>query len=283
MSRSGFTPRKIASLMRDLEVVSKRSAPPSGEPSVFSYIVSAFVLSVFVFSVSSANSVPYWASWIGVFAIFAVALSLYRQQIDEWEAGLKQLLSCVSEKAHQHGRTLAIKRRQILRANDYGAIEPKRLLAWASEIENFLGSVDLPRLSDYQGKVQEIYDLVDSIALSYQGDLTHDVGDMTPTDYEVLCADILKKFGWDTEVTKAQGDQGVDVVAEKSGKRAVLQCKLYSRPVGNKAVQEVVAGRLHYGADVAAVVSNQPFTPSARELAESSNVILLHHEELDRL
>src|ERR1700730_11505635 len=65
-------------------------------------------------------------------------------------------------------------------------------------------------------------------------------------------------------------DQGVDVVAEKNGIRLVLQCKLYSRPVGNKAVQEAAAARAHEAADYGVVVSNNRYTQDAQQLASTN-------------
>jgi HJR/Mrr/RecB family endonuclease len=75
----------------------------------------------------------------------------------------------------------------------------------------------------------------------------------------------------------------VDVVAEKGGRRIVIQCKLYSQPVGNSAVQEVAAARAHERADYAAVVSNNTYTPAAKQLAASNGVLLLHHSDLQAL
>jgi hypothetical protein len=63
----------------------------------------------------------------------------------------------------------------------------------------------------------------------------------------------------------------------------VLQCKLYSKPVGNNAVQEIAAGRVHRQAHFGAVVTDNTFTPSARELAASNGVHLLHYTDLTRL
>ena len=62
-----------------------------------------------------------------------------------------------------------------------------------------------------------------------------------------------------------------------------LQCKLYSNPVGNKAVQEVAAGRVLQHAKYGAVVTNSTFTPSAWELAASNGIHLLHHTDLAQL
>jgi HJR/Mrr/RecB family endonuclease len=107
--------------------------------------------------------------------------------------------------------------------------------------------------------------------------------DLTPRDFEHWCADTLQDHGWRARPTPASGDQGADVVAEMHGHLVVIQCKLYSKPVGNKAVQEVHSARTFYGATAAAVVSNAGFTPSARTLARSTGVLLLDRTELPQL
>jgi restriction system protein len=61
----------------------------------------------------------------------------------------------------------------------------------------------------------------------------------------------------------------------KDGRKMVVQCKLYSSPVGNDAVQQVSAARMHEKADLAAVVALRGYTKSARELAATNNVYLL--------
>ena len=76
------------------------------------------------------------------------------------------------------------------------------------------------------------------------------------------------------------GDQGADVVAERNGRQMVVQCKRYSRPIGNKAVQEAAAARAYYRADLAAVVGTAPFTASAHDLAKATDVILTNEDGL---
>ena len=68
---------------------------------------------------------------------------------------------------------------------------------------------------------------------------------MTPTDYELHCALLLRSVGWDAQTTKASGDQGTDVIVHRGGVTLVVHCKPYSQPVGDGAVQEVSAARLH--------------------------------------
>ncbi len=103
---------------------------------------------------------------------------------------------------------------------------------------------------------------------------------MSPRDFERCCADYLALKGWRSRRTGGSGDQGVDVLAEKDDIRLVLQCKKYSKPVGNRAVQEAFAAKAHAGADAAAVVSTNGFTRSAQELAATTGVLLLHFTEL---
>ena len=73
------------------------------------------------------------------------------------------------------------------------------------------------------------------------------------------------------------------MVAELNGIKLVIQCKRYVKPVGNKAVQEVLSAKVYYGANVAAVVATAPYTQSAIALAKRSNALLLSHVELPQL
>jgi restriction system protein len=109
---------------------------------------------------------------------------------------------------------------------------------------------------------------------------------MTPREFEHFCADVLRERRWTAHVTQASGDQGVDIVAEKRGARIVVQCKKYSKPVGNHAVQEIVAAIAHEDAQRGVVVATSGYTRAAERLAASNKVLLLHHSQLhliDRL
>ncbi len=79
------------------------------------------------------------------------------------------------------------------------------------------------------------------------------------------------------------GDQGADVIAERGGRRAVIQCKRYQSPVGNKAVQEAYAAARFQDAGYAVVVTNSIFTKSARQLANKNGILLMHHDDLSSL
>lgn len=99
-------------------------------------------------------------------------------------------------------------------------------------------------------------------------------------DFEYWCAEMLEGQGWQAIVSKASGDQGVDIEARKGGFVVAVQCKRYSSPVGNKAVQEVFAGMANISADAAVVISTAGFTKSAIEIAHKTNVILIDADQI---
>ena len=75
----------------------------------------------------------------------------------------------------------------------------------------------------------------------------------------------------------------MDVIAQKGESRILVQCKMYGKPVGNKAVQEAFAGMAYANANIAAVVALNGFTRSARELADRTGVYLISPKDLHNL
>ena len=107
---------------------------------------------------------------------------------------------------------------------------------------------------------------------------------LTGEEFEAYVAQLLADAGFrHIELTRASGDQGVDVLAERGGARYAIQCKNYAGAVGNAAVQEAFAGAQFYGCDVAAVICPGEFTRAARELAASTGVRLWDGAYLTRL
>ncbi len=102
-------------------------------------------------------------------------------------------------------------------------------------------------------------------------------------EFEELCADILTANGYECNVTKGSGDHGADIIATLDGVSYAIQCKCFSQPVGNKAVQEAHAGKAYYNTMRAAVLTNSEFTPQAIEDAEKMNVELWDFEVLSDL
>jgi HJR/Mrr/RecB family endonuclease len=97
-----------------------------------------------------------------------------------------------------------------------------------------------------------------------------DVDNMGGLSFEHYVARLLKHQGFTkVEVTKASGDFGVDIVAEKARRRYAIQVKRESNNVSRRAVSDAVAGKQHYSCDAAMVVTNNYLSVKAREFAVS--------------
>lgn len=101
-----------------------------------------------------------------------------------------------------------------------------------------------------------------------------DIDLMSGYEFEYFISNLFNEMGYKTEVTKASGDQGIDVVCEKNGMRLGIQAKCYVGAVGNSAVQEVVGGKIYYNLDKVMVITNSIFTKSALDLAKVNDVVL---------
>ena len=103
-------------------------------------------------------------------------------------------------------------------------------------------------------------------------------------DFEQFTANLLRKLGYErVQVTPGSGDQGVDVIAVKDGKKYAIQCKRYNQKLGNKPVQEVHAGKTIYGCNVAVVMTNNYFTDGGKEAARALGVELWDRDVLRRM
>ena len=61
-------------------------------------------------------------------------------------------------------------------------------------------------------------------------------------------------------------------------KTVCIQCMRFAKPVGNKAVQEVVAAKIYSGADYGCVIATGGFTKSAVELAKTTPTTIIPEE-----
>ncbi|MDR6584550.1 helicase SNF2 [Herbaspirillum sp. BH-1] len=118
-----------------------------------------------------------------------------------------------------------------------------------------------------------------------------DVDRMDGDSFEIFCALLWQKQGFQATVTpKRGGDGGIDIVALKKRDGELIQCKSSkSAELGWDAVKEVVAGAARYQARFRGTrfrkiaVTNQGFTSGAREQALANQVELVIRERLVEL
>ena len=110
------------------------------------------------------------------------------------------------------------------------------------------------------------------------------IDSMKGSEFETFVVDLLKCNGFSNVTqTKLSGDFGVDVIGFKDNKKYVFQCKRFKGKLGLKPIQEAYAGKRHYRADEAVVVTNSEFTKAAMELASDTDIICFDRNQLAKL
>lgn len=197
-----------------------------------------------------------------------------------FDADTEKLAAKIDEVIQEHIKTLARKYNQSVTQDDYGKY---RFEKWNQEVAYFMNTAMPELVAKAEGRFLSIESQITDAVHKYRANDAEtivNIDSLNPIEFEHFCADRLRNDGWDARVTQASGDQGIDVIATYGNAKAVFQCKKYAQPVGNGAVQEIAAGKQFEQADIAAVVSNATFTPSAKQLASSTGVHLLHYSEL---
>jgi restriction system protein len=229
---------------------------------------------------------------IGTFAVTALGLAYFLKRRSS-EVRTAQLRSAEGSSRRQielHKNALISYFRQSVRGDLFGNEDTS---VWRRHIRTFLDTQVVPdltiaRIPFDDSLAQHLAAYVDRIVRSENAVATmsgeHSLLEpekLSSIEYEHHCATTLFRCGWTVRPTPVTGDHGADVVAEKNGKVLVVQCKLYSQPVGNKAVQEVNAARSLYNAAHACVVAPAGFTAQAQREAHALSIRLLHHGDLE--
>jgi len=234
--------------------------------------------------------------------LFFFGIGLYLQPIAAW-TGLALLLFLRLTKVHsllliyeltdqaalKHVRTLATKRAHMLSPDEYGNISEE---AWEKHLNTFIKKMLLPEFQrrkidhllakDPKRHTARLRTRINRIIDRYQpAETAVEFNEaMTGKEFELYCRELLQEAGWHAALTPGSGDQGADIIAEKDGRRVVIQCKFYNGTVGNKAVQEAYAAAAFQDAPYAVVVTNSVYTKSAHQLAYKNGVLLMHHSDL---
>ena len=200
--------------------------------------------------------------------------------IDDKTKKKKKLLLEAKAIIDNHFDVLYTKYSQLRYQDEYGIWHNEK---WNKELDYFFRNVfseDI-RLKLYYGSFFNAY-FYSKIKQEMEKDvISQEVRELkTGDDFEEFIKAILQHKGLNVRKTPRTGDQGVDLIVKTDTSKIAIQCKFYSKPVGNKAVQEVAAGKVFYKCDQAIVVSNQPYTISAKKLAQNLNVLLLNEKTL---
>ena len=112
---------------------------------------------------------------------------------------------------------------------------------------------------------------------------------MDEYDFEYFVAELWERMGWETTVSQASMDAGIDVVATKETpypQKKVIQAKRYGEntTVGGPDIQQYASLKQQVeGADSVIVVTTSEFTSSAHKRARELNVKLVDGDRLVQL
>lgn len=141
---------------------------------------------------------------------------------------------------------------------------------------------DLKSKEAFKGIIRSISSMVDLIRIDDFSKTSGipDIDSMTGPEFELYVVEILKNQGFMAHISGKSGDLGVDILAEKDALRYAIQCKRQSNLVSRRAVSDAVAGMSHYECDQAMVITNNYFSPGAKQLAKANNCILIDRAQL---
>ncbi len=251
--------------------------------AIFISIAILIALDLLIVDLDEKNSLTLIIILINT-VIIILLITLYKYKLKRIQEYNKKNLLLLHSLFKEHAKELNANRKR-LSTKKYGYIEDKK---WQKELDLFIRTVIYSGVDTnwYFSNKPFIYQYIDEKLNMYEdgllnsGIIQYDKN-CTPEEYELFCAYKLIQNGWDAETTIGSGDHGADVIATKDGKKLIVQCKKWSASVGNKAVQEVYSAKDYYDANIAAVVSNAPYTPAAKTIASKLDVMLLHHDQLD--
>lgn len=197
----------------------------------------------------------------------------------------KSVFDRVESVVDHHAKKLPGEYQRRIFVGTYGETDDS---GFSSEVEYFLNTIVVPEIPEVSEGDAAFWDFCRSYIWQVAKTTEINVNAETsipddPFEFERWTAQVLNDSHWQARSTQGSGDQGADVIAEKHGITCVLQCKLYGKPAGNKAVQEVFAAQGFYDAQYAAVVATSGYTKSAKQLASKNGVLLLNVEDLPQL
>ena len=105
---------------------------------------------------------------------------------------------------------------------------------------------------------------------------------LSPRQFEGLVRNLLVCLGYHARLTSASADEGMDIVAEKQGKRVLVECKRYDKPVGVKHLRELYGAVADEDAE-AWFITSSTFTEPAMRFAQDKGIRTINAQELLRL
>ena len=196
--------------------------------------------------------------------------ALTEYDLEELESKIQESLEAVSTKRDAAIRNLARIQDILTIATTIESIRTELNLQYLdittreirSNLQGCLTHLDMNQLSELKSLVENL----DSGVWSYS-----DLQKFTPTEFEHLVATLYDAQGYETEVTQASNDMGIDVKARDDSETLAIQVKQYSHgnKVGRPTVQQLAGARDQINANKGIIVTSSSFTDTAISASQS--------------
>lgn len=103
---------------------------------------------------------------------------------------------------------------------------------------------------------------------------------LKPSEFEAYVGRLFAKKGYKVTQRGRAGDLGVDLVVDKNGRQAIVQCKRYKNTVGAGVVRELYGTLLHEKVSHAFLVTSADISPAARQWARRKPMTLIDGKAL---
>lgn len=117
---------------------------------------------------------------------------------------------------------------------------------------------------------------------SYSKRIRHleEIKALEPRAFEQFVGGLFERMGYQTEITSATVDEGVDLFLRQKGQTAIVQCKRYEGTVGQPAVRDLFGTMVDKHARRAYLVTTGTFSLPAQQFAHGKPIHLVDGDEL---
>lgn len=98
---------------------------------------------------------------------------------------------------------------------------------------------------------------------------------LTGEQFEHALAALYRDISFQAEVTRAGGDNGIDIIVNNEKESFIVQCKAHRSKIGPSAIRDFYGTMIHYGYEKGVFASLSGFTSGAIEFAQDKNIMLI--------
>ena len=102
-------------------------------------------------------------------------------------------------------------------------------------------------------------------------------------EFEQELGNLYENLGYRVDYTPSSGDQGVDLILRKNGKKTIVQCKRYKDPAGPAIARELYGSLVASGADNAVLACTGGFTQGVKEFVQGKPIALISASDLVKM